>query len=288
MGVTTTEPTLGFFFSFAELYQSEGLSKLDRLFLDQVRDADPGLAARLAEARANPPEKSRDQADLLIALAPHLDDFMAALFNLRGEMQTLASRQDALAPLWACKRLFVQRRAMKALRADEAEAVDGEALARDLSTLLGPSWDELTFARQVMRWLDDEPANGAALTLAARYAAWALMSSAGRKRHQDGHLFKAPAKHDPLQLVGQRVVAENGLSFFDYPPERLRRREGFALTDPGCDLAGALDEIHYCILCHHQGKDSCSKGARDKASGGFAKNALGTVQAGCPLEERIS
>ena len=47
----------------------------------------------------------------------------------------------------------------------------------------------------------------------------------------------------------------------------LRRREGFALTDPGTDLVGALDQAHYCIWCHEQGKDSCSKGLQEKAAG---------------------
>lgn len=73
-----------------------------------------------------------------------------------------------------------------------------------------------------------------------------------------------------------------------FPDGRLRRRDGFALTDPGDDLAGALDEIHYCILCHHQGKDSCSRGMRDRATGAFAVNPLGTAMTGCPLEEKIS
>ena len=41
-------------------------------------------------------------------------------------------------------------------------------------------------------------------------------------------------------------------------------REGFALTDPGTDLVGALDQANYCIWCHNQGKDCCSKGLKEK------------------------
>jgi hypothetical protein len=68
-------------------------------------------------------------------------------------------------------------------------------------------------------------------------------------------------------------------------------REGFALTDPGTDLAGALDQANYCIWCHKQGKDSCSKGLREKAPDGraaFKKSPFGVTLAGCPLEEKIS
>ena len=71
----------------------------------------------------------------------------------------------------------------------------------------------------------------------------------------------------------------------------LRQRDGFALTDHGTDLAGALDQANYCIWCHEQGKDSCSKGLKEKAPGRTArsrKRVFGVPLAGCPLEEKIS
>ncbi|HEX5130402.1 MAG TPA: FAD-dependent oxidoreductase, partial [Usitatibacter sp.] len=62
-----------------------------------------------------------------------------------------------------------------------------------------------------------------------------------------------------------------------------------------------MGEIHYCIWCHEQGKDSCSKGLKEKgvapdaaaaptipASVTFKKSPFGVPLAGCPLEERIS
>src|SRR2546421_11143112 len=71
------------------------------------------------------------------------------------------------------------------------------------------------------------------------------------------------------------------------PASHRRARDGFALTDSGADLAGALDHANYCIWCHNQGKDSCAKGLKEK-SGEFKKSAFGVVLAGCPLEEKIS
>jgi NADPH-dependent glutamate synthase beta subunit-like oxidoreductase/NAD(P)H-flavin reductase len=53
------------------------------------------------------------------------------------------------------------------------------------------------------------------------------------------------------------------------------------------DIAGALDQAHYCIKCHNQAKDSCSTGLREK-SGEFRKSPLGVTLAGCPLSEKIS
>ena len=69
--------------------------------------------------------------------------------------------------------------------------------------------------------------------------------------------------------------------------DEWRSREGFALTDRGTDLTGALDQANYCIWCHNQGKDSCAQGLKEK-DGAFKKSVFGVTLAGCPLEEKIS
>ena len=55
------------------------------------------------------------------------------------------------------------------------------------------------------------------------------------------------------------------------PDDRLRRRDGFKLTDARMKPREVLSEIHYCVLCHERDKDSCSKGLRepeqDRAAG---------------------
>lgn len=287
MGMALTEPVLGFSLAFTDLYSPTGLGKVDQAFLSHLADADQDLCQRLLSARTEPPA-AKDEADLLVGLAPHLDDFIGRLFGIGAEIAELSAAQDALAPLYACKRLFVQRRAQKAMKPEETDALNGAALEAELAALFGGAWDELDFARRVMSWLDDETAHAPALDLATRYAAWALMSEAGKAKHRAGRLFKAPAKHDPMHLVPHETVRIAGVPQFAWPTDELRHREGFGLTDAGCDLKGGLDEVNYCILCHHQGKDSCSKGMKDKKTGGFAKTALGATQTGCPLEERIS
>ena len=152
---------------------------------------------------------------------------------------------------------------------------------------------ELAFARAVGRWGQDEAANEADIDLALRYAAWAVQSADGKARHKSGVLFKAPRKLDFMRLVPVEVETRNDVAMFHLPADHLRRREGFALTDPGTDLAGGLDQAHYCIWCHEQQKDSCSSGLREKkpADGSappFKKSPFGVTLAGCPLEEKIS
>ncbi len=114
-------------------------------------------------------------------------------------------------------------------------------------------------------WLQDESAHADELSLAARYAAWALHTPAGRAATKGGVLFRAPRKLDYMKLVPLEAVSRNGVTAWALPADHaLRRREGFALTDAGMDLVGGLDQAHYCIWCHEQGKDSCAHGLPEK------------------------
>jgi NADPH-dependent glutamate synthase beta subunit-like oxidoreductase/NAD(P)H-flavin reductase len=279
-----TAPSLGFGLSFADLYRRDGLERVDAAFLAA---AEPGLADRLASARAAPDSLAdKDASELLLALAPHFEDFVAALFGIHAALAESHARHDALAPLYAAKRQFVQRRALKEVAPEEAATFDGDALAADIARRMGTEPTELAFARAVLAWMDEAETHAEDLAAAARWAAWNV-GRARRAVHAGGVLFRIPGKHDPLALVPAETVEVPGdVAALAYPHQRYR--EGFALTDPGTDLAGALDQIHYCIFCHHQGRDSCSKGLIDRKAGGLAKNAVGTVLAGCPLEEKIS
>ncbi len=274
--------------AFADLYRPEGLARIDGLFLDALNGVDPELRARLEAARRDPCAlATKQESDLIIEVAPHLDRFLVGLFGVETEFAALVARHHALAPLYACKRLFVQRQAMRAHKPDEAAGFDGDALAAELAARFGAAWDELTFARHVTDWMTDEAAHADDLALAARYAAWALHSPAGKARHRPGILFKAPHKTDPMRLVPVETTERHGATLIELPETMQRRREGFGLTDPGTDLVGALDQTNYCIFCHNQGKDSCSKGLKEK-DGSFKKSTFGVTLAGCPLEEKIS
>ncbi len=240
-------------------------------------------------ARRDPAALDRKaQSDLVVDLAPHLEDFIGDLFGIDAEVRALQARHDELAPLYAVKRLFVQRRAIKGVTPEGAAALDGDQLARELQGYLGEPLSEATFARHVGRWLEAEESHQAALDAAARYAAWATLSPMGRKKHRRGILFKAPHKLDMTRLVPVETVVEQGVTMLRLPTEEWRHREGFALTDPGTDLVGALDQANYCIWCHNQGKDSCSHGLKDKKTSQFQKTVFGVTLAGCPLEEKIS
>jgi NADPH-dependent glutamate synthase beta subunit-like oxidoreductase/NAD(P)H-flavin reductase len=286
---------------FADLYSDEGAARIDGLFVAHVRRADAALAARLAQARETPAALApKAESALLIELAPHVEDFIGELFGIEAAVRTLEAQHHALAPLYAVKRQFVQRKAMNAHKPDAAAAFDGARLRAGLEARIGAFDDvqafELAFARAVTAWQQDEAAHGDALDIAQRYAAWAAHTHDGKAAHRRGVLFRAPRKLDQLRLVPVESVALSSIDALQRPAaEGLRRRDGFALTDPGTDLAGGLDQAHYCIWCHEQGKDSCAHGLVEKKSADgvaqanpFRKSAFGVTLAGCPLEERIS
>jgi NADPH-dependent glutamate synthase beta subunit-like oxidoreductase/NAD(P)H-flavin reductase len=286
-GRAASQLTLGFGAAFADLYDRDGLTRLDARFLEFLSRRDVELKDRLEAARRAPAEvKGLKESELVIDLAPAIEDFMGELFGVQSELAKLRHGREALSLIFSVKRLFVQRRATKKYAA-EAETFDGEALRAQLQAQIGGPFTELSFSESVDAWLAAEDQHADALDLAARYAAWATLSPAGRRQHQAGVLFKVPHKVDAMHLVPVENDPVAGLPAHGFSVEHRRRREGFALTDPGMSVTGALDQANYCIWCHNQGKDSCSTGLKEK-TGEFKQSPFGVVLAGCPLEEKIS
>ena len=280
--------------AFADFYTRDGLLRIDSLFLQRLAAADNALHERVLAARAAPSALApKQESELLLALTSHLDDFIAWLFGIEAEAEALTARHLELSPLYSVKRLFVQRKAANKYKGEAAEQLNGPELAARLEPMMGDTLTELGFAKKVIEWQKDEAVHADQLDIALQYAAWALLTPAGRKKHHDGVLFKAPHKLDTQHLVPTAVEAAKGYTTHTFPVEKLRRREGFKLTDKGTDLKGALDQANYCIWCHEQGKDSCSKGLLEKGASGrgaasFKKSPFGVSLAGCPLEEKIS
>ena len=288
----TASPNFNFDFTIADLYQRSGVVRLDKLFLDFLHTGDAALHEKLVHFRAHPHELlPKDESALLIDVAPWLEDFLARLFNIENEVQQLAARHHELAPLYFCKRQFVQRRARGKVTDEELASIDGLALEKELTAEFGESFTELVFATNVAQWMEAEAENESRLTKALQYAAWALRTPEGQRHTHQGILFKSPAKLDFQHLLS--LETDNSAEYTVHRLSHVRERNGFALTDNGTDLMGALDEANYCIWCHEQGKDSCSKGMIQKPKSPdeprtFKRSELGALLAGCPLEERIS
>src|SRR5712691_1457583 len=154
--------------SFPDLYARDGLIQLDRAFVAHLAAAEVALHDRLMLARADPDALDRKaESDLIVDLAPHLEDFLGELFGITAEVRALQAAHDRLAPLYSVKRLFVQRRAVKEVKEADAVQLNGRRLAQELQALIGGpppdfatrqgtlAW-ELRYAEGVARWLEDE------------------------------------------------------------------------------------------------------------------------------------
>src|ERR1700761_4728789 len=83
----TASLALGFDLSFDDLHSRDGLARLDTRFLAFLGERDGELKGRLEAARADPASVKGDaESELLIALAPVLEDFIGALFGVEGEL----------------------------------------------------------------------------------------------------------------------------------------------------------------------------------------------------------
>ena len=284
---------LSFDLTLEDLYSQPGLARVDSAFLAWLRAAAAPLAGRLHEARKAPAELSlKERSRLILDLSPLFEDFIAELFGIQAELDALRGEYNALAPLYAVKRKFVQRsKAVLAIKPEEAAAMDIDALEAALERFLGEPITELSYARGVERWLADEPAHAEQLAAAARYAAWSSLTNEGKHEHKHGVLFKKADKIDPFRLVPIETLTANAVSGtvdkFQLPAHEWRHRQAFHLTDHGTSTTGALDEASYCIHCHNQAKDSCRTGIKEK-TGEFKESVFGVTLAGCPLDEKIS
>src|SRR5580698_9297885 len=159
--------SLKFGLLFDDLYRREGLVRIDAAFLDHLRAVDLGLFNRMMDARAK-----------------------------TGARKQLSELMVELAPVYALKRKFIQKKAISGVTPEKASAINGRAVGMELEALLNEPLTEASFVDHVSRWLEDEANHATELAVAAQYGAWAALSPAGRREHDGGVLFKVPHKLD--------------------------------------------------------------------------------------------
>jgi NADPH-dependent glutamate synthase beta subunit-like oxidoreductase/NAD(P)H-flavin reductase len=195
-----------------------------------------------------------------------------------------ADLEHAMA-LTAIRLLDLEREYPRGAKSPAPSAETREALAqlRDALRDSGAPFD----AAIVHRERGDSPE---ALTrdAAALHAIVDLFVDWTAARWKDGAFEGWTSFRLPKPLVFERLVPTEPLDAirFGGVTHELRRRDGFALTDPRFTPRQITDEAHYCIFCHERKKDSCSHGIRDK-DGSFKASPLGVPLEGCPLDEKI-
>ena len=71
--------------SFKDLYQIDGLKKIDKLFLESLQKADNTIYQKLLKSRHNP-DKIDSESELIILLSPFLEKFLTELFYLKNKI----------------------------------------------------------------------------------------------------------------------------------------------------------------------------------------------------------
>ncbi len=118
--------------AFSDLYKRDGLVRVDEHFLEYLNGVNEGLHSRLLAGRADMEALTHKQhSELIIEVAPYLEDFVGELFGIQAELRELQARHHELAPLFSVKRRFVQRKAMTGVSPEQASAIDGFAVARN-------------------------------------------------------------------------------------------------------------------------------------------------------------
>ena len=218
------------------------------------------------------------ESEFIIKLAPYVEDFINQLF-IFGKDANFKQKTQQLENLYKCKRIFIQRKALKKFKYADIANIDIKQISKNLIEKIG-EFSELNFANYVMQ----DQVEAEQLDDFMKYASWAVLSRQGQKKHQNTILFKVPEKYTSDNLINSDSAEVGKYSLNE---DNLTYRKGFSLTDKGTDLAGCLDEANYCIFCHQRDKDSCSKGLKDKENN-YKNSALNVPLRGCPLEEKIS
>ncbi len=281
--------------AYEDLFRHEGLAELDREFLTRFAQSDPTRYQQLLAYRSGNELTALQISELLLAGGPVLEELIADLFGIHDALDNARSQTLTHDPVFAFKKLFVQRRARRRLLSkDELEPfpqldalLDGELQKAGFQD----TDRELGVARWGQKLLAEPESNQAAIETLTRWCIQAIKTAPGQARVREWVSFRLPQGIDHARLVPCMPVVGDPIGRLEGPQDSRRRRDGFKLTDLRMNAREIQNEIHYCIYCHDHEGDFCSKGFPEKKGEpdkGLKSNPLGVTLTGCPLDEKIS
>ena len=289
-------------YTFADLHEPERLASLYERFCEEVASADEPLWREWDGYRRDPdaPRPPIALSHLLVAMAPHLSRFVTRLFQVEPGAAAIAQSTHAEDDLFRFKVDFVRRRVLPLLKNGahlQASLADNDVVDKMISGAAGADL-ELAVARAGCRLMDEEkgrqPPSADVLSHIESLKRWCA-ARLHDVNFRDWVIFRFPETLDYWHLVDTEPVPGHPGAVYG-PEAKLRRRDGFKLTDARMRPREVLSEIHYCVLCHERDKDSCSKGLYEPAGKDapasrerkVSVNPLGIALDGCPLGEKIS
>jgi len=189
--------------------------------------------------------------------------------------------------------LSVAAMTVKILEAEEQLTKHQELNASSQTTIknIGAAFERLkdkTFGRVFTEFVNEINETGELLQIKAvahLLEVWSAIQFF--KKEKNWYSFKTPHGLDYQNLVHLIHPRAELPNLLQGAVEKMRRRDGFTLTDDRGTLRDSLYETDYCLICHERDKDSCSTGMHEK-DGTAKRNPLGIKLEGCPLDEKIS
>lgn len=280
--------------AYQELFTVAGLSRLDQLYLQELKHSAPQDYIDLLKYRQGERLPEVHLSSLLIRCAQLLESFIADLFGIQASVAALSARLLAHDPIIAFKQYFVLREAKRKLRSKD-EWTEYSKLNKSLISRLDQSQVqqdlELAVAVYGLKLLESQQQNEKQIHELVIWCAHGLQTPEAQKQVQNWVSFKIPNKLDFAQLVAVSEVDGDALGRIQGGDGSYNSRDDFSLTDARMQTREIQDQANYCVFCHEKSGDFCAKGFPIKKSVvelGYRVNALEDTLAGCPLEERIS
>ncbi len=279
---------------YQALQTLEGLQHLDHQFLLSVEERDPGLYDQLCRYRNSDTKLSAlEISRLLLAVAPMLEEFLAHRFGIKASLQEVNEDIDRQNLVAQFKKEFVQKRARR-IHGNDSDSFSSLSQWLDNQVAHYPearSDKELAVAKFANHLLDDPETNASSVAHLTEWCARARQQKNDESAVKDWISFRLPQPVDPARLVPLNKSTNGPIERLEARTETLRRRDGFSLTDSRMSMREVMDQVNYCVYCHNQDGDFCSKGFPKKKKQpelGLKVDALGVTLTGCPLEEKIS
>ena len=142
-----------------------------------------------------------NQDDLIIAVAPILEEFLGKLFNIKDQIKQLQTKYQDSQIIAKCRTNFIRRVvSYRFPTPDHIKALDQDLITKQLYKIISQDTSQVAFCEIIMEYLKDKEQFSTQLEIFTKFCAIKLHS----KEHNKWELFNLPKVYDqthPLQKL---------------------------------------------------------------------------------------
>lgn len=253
---------------FADLNSLSGLEKLDESFLRYLSIYHPTLQEQIIYYRQIGSRKLSESSysNFITKLGPLLDDFITDLFQIAPEVLAQKKNYENFDVIYEARRKFVQRYVVKKYNKNDIDQLNFEEITFKLQFIIGKITQDI-LAESIVTWQSAPDKYQQELDIAAKYCAIMYYNNSSLE------LFDIPRSVNENNYIRQHRIQQLAQEAY----------LGYNYRDHVSEGKAAM-HTKYCIYCHKQGKDSCSKGFHHINPEKYPKKE----KDGCPLKQKIS